>query len=543
MPGQNYGFAYLEYRTVESSIAVPDGEPNDIRVTDMGGTLLDATGEVLRYDAWGYGGVVIPVSPATTGLIVSSPTATYWKVFSYCPIVWKGTSYLNSFSRDFAKVYETGAPSLNSMAPSSAVPISLAANTNMNGPSMWAAFAMMRTRTGNITIKGISNDRADVYFFANGNATPTIMPGSLDLSGTKTISMTLAANTTYFVVVLIENVSAGSNPSWLNMSVRDGSGEYILVTSKDWRGAYYDATSYPNNAFSFDAGNALIFDTEDECTAYRNSVGVPSMQNVFNTWPRAEANTYYATVASATGNAAAWYYNNATGSFVQPNNVGSPNFIISPDTYSNYVFEGTLSSTDSDNDGIGLVMAFVREGATNYTLVAVRTQGGVVPTQGYGIVLYTGGTATVITQKIVGATSNAWSGKQTRVRIERVGDVFTVKVSGWNTTGSWAYTETLDLNSNANLTRFKGAKQFGFHTLSQSGSTYLNVNMPMPDSWVFESWVFCASNNHAWEAVNGVWVDRGTATPIGTRLSWPSIYRNTINGRDYYVYKSVNRRK
>jgi hypothetical protein len=540
MSGVNNGFAYFEYRTVASTITVPGGAPNDIRVTSLTGTLLDATpAPQLRWDDWGYGGMVIPVSTATTGLIVSSPTTSYWKVYSYCPIVWGGTSYLRSFDRDFPRVQETGDYLQNDIGPSGAKAISLGADTLMNGPSMWAAFAMMRTRTGSITIRGFVDDIAQVYFFKDGDSTPTIMPGQLLISSTQTINMTLAANTTYFVMVLVENTPVGSTPCMFNMSVRDSSGEYILITSKDWKGAYYEATSYPNNEFMFVRGNALIFDTEAECTAYRNSVGAPSMQDIFNTWPRSEDSAYYASVSAAQGYSADWYYDSPTNAFVQPNNVvASPNCILSPATYSNYVLEATLASSNSDDDAIGLVMAFAREGSTNYILAALRTQGGLTPAQGYGIVVYTNSTAAVITQNTVGAISRAWSGAQSRVRIERVGDVFTVKVSNWNATGSWAYTETLDLNSNASLARFKGAKQFGFHNHSQAMSTYLNVNMPMS-----ENWVFCAANNHAWEAVGGAWVDRGTATTIGTRLGWPGIFHNTSNNRDYYVYKNVNRRK
>jgi len=57
------------------------------------------------------------------------------------------------------------------------------------------------------------------------------------------------------------------------------------------------------------------------------------------------------------------------------------NGIVSPETYSNYVIEATMASSDGDNDMIALVLAFVRDEETNknYHISAMHSTNGVDP--------------------------------------------------------------------------------------------------------------------------------------------------------------------
>lgn len=224
---------------------------------------------------------------------------------------------------------------------------------------------------------------------------------------------------------------------------------------------------------------AYMFDTTEEVNTLKTSYVPPSAQDIFNTWPRTDGSAFYSNVSTASGNAADWVLN-SDGSILMPTNVGSPNTIVSPDPVSSYVFEAVLASSNSDNDSIGIVIAYKRVGTVNKVLALVRSQGGLVPFSGYAIVLYIDNAATVIQSGINGNTSNAWNGLKTRVRAVRNGNVIVVSSSAWN----FNYTQTpiiptsaltVDLAQDSRLSDFLNESSYGYFTQSQPDSTYIDV--------------------------------------------------------------------
>jgi hypothetical protein len=139
---------------------------------------------------------------------------------------------------------------------------------------------------------------------------------------------------------------------------------------------------------------AYIYDSTDQMAAMRDSYVPPTIQDIFNTWGRFNGNNYYANKAAADAagdnNAKAWQFLIEPDRVSMPLNVDPYNGFVSNESLENYTLEATFASNDTDNDTIGLVIAFVREGSTNYILSALRTQGGTEPISGWGVTYGTG---------------------------------------------------------------------------------------------------------------------------------------------------------
>ncbi len=206
----------------------------------------------------------------------------------------------------------------------------------------------------------------------------------------------------------------------------------------------------------------------------------PTVSDIFDTWARIDGSAYYADKTVATGQALDWQLLTSPDRILMPTNTSLGNGFISPEELDNFTFEATLTSDNGDDDQIGLIIAYVRDGDVNKVLAAIRTQDGQQPTNGWGLI-YTENCPWTPTWTInnltVGALASAWSSKQTRVKIERSGDIITAWCTAWNDVNNYDETNkiTLDLNSDPRLEVFKGPKPYGYYTHSQANSTYLDV--------------------------------------------------------------------
>ena len=119
-----------------------------------------------------------------------------------------------------------------------------------------------------------------------------------------------------------------------------------------------------------------------------------------------------------------------------PLNVYPYNGFVSPEKLENYTFEATLRSTNSDNDTIGLVIAFVRIGGINYTLTALRNTRGNAPSEGWGVCYgeNTNYASWIVDKKSVDGTPSGWNGTRSRVKIERNGDSIKCYTTNWDDT-------------------------------------------------------------------------------------------------------------
>lgn len=209
----------------------------------------------------------------------------------------------------------------------------------------------------------------------------------------------------------------------------------------------------------------------------------PSSDDVFNSWSRTANEEYYLNNAATPGSSQAksWTYNTTNKSITCTINSSKYVGFVSPTEWENYTYECTLSSSDADDDAIGVICAFERVGADNFAIVAMRQQGGVAfaenSRQNFSLFFAVNGTPTIhIEQKNVGSTAGAWSSKYTRVRVEREGDTIRAYCSNWNATSILSTSVlTCDLNSNAEFARFKGSSRFGFTAFSQDGARFSDI--------------------------------------------------------------------
>ncbi|MBT6418232.1 MAG: hypothetical protein HOK07_07010 [Candidatus Marinimicrobia bacterium] len=211
----------------------------------------------------------------------------------------------------------------------------------------------------------------------------------------------------------------------------------------------------------------------------------------------------------------------------QPENVSYLNTFISPDSLDKFTFEATLYSNASDDDYVGLVIAYERNkavncstvgdhdpntcttetsinpslnnnGMTNKFLVLMRSGNGFTPLNGdngrFGIIYweehYNGGRNTTFkwSKRVFDESTERrqnWNmNRYTRVKIVRDGNI----IKAWtgpftnsrpdpnNPQYSDDYIE-IDLASDRRLHKFIGKRQYGYATLSQQLSQYYDVSL------------------------------------------------------------------
>ena len=228
---------------------------------------------------------------------------------------------------------------------------------------------------------------------------------------------------------------------------------------------------------------SLVYWDADEALAATQVISPPSQADVFNSWDRFDGSGYYPGGTTPGGQAADWTLSQNPTRIVQPTNTSYGGGFVSPELYNDYVFEATVRSDATwDNDTIGLIAAFTRDGSTNKTLAAVRTKGGQIPRNHWGV-FYTENGASSPTWLIAssdmsaGSTSSDWWPDQSRIKIQRQGDIITFYTTNWNDVDNYQISSEIvvDLSSDARLASFMGESSYGYYSHSQGGSTYFDV--------------------------------------------------------------------
>lgn len=288
---------------------------------------------------------------------------------------------------------------------------------------------------------------------------------------------------------------------------------------------------------------ALIYDDSAGVDAVLAEYQPPTMQEVFDSWARFDGNNYYENkdAVGISGNASAWELLSDPDRVSMPLNVWPFNGFVSPEALENYKLEVTLSSPNGDNDTIGVVIAFTRIDGVNYSLTAVRNHAGNDPRDGWGVVYheaddggyYSSSYMWTIDSANVGGTSSGWYGAETRVKIERAGDLIKAYTTNWNDTGTYqaASLIEIDLTSDARLEKFRGPQPYGYVTYSQPDSTYLDVQLTgnMDANVIMD-----ISAGRVWEWVDGSgWVL--TARSIQDELGYVREVTNPETGKTYLI--------
>lgn len=313
-------------------------------------------------------------------------------------------------------------------------------------------------------------------------------------------------------------------------------GEGIFVGDADikarvrYKGSLYETTWSDPVTLNVSVGvisNGLVFVNGRQSRYFRQVAEPTSPEAILNTWPRSLSDSFWENPNDATGQAGDWYYDGTLGSFVQPNNSSNYLQILSPNTSTNYIVEATLSSTSSDNDSIGLVLASdYIDGELLSVAAVVEPGGGFIrdvnnsSLRSHTLKLaffdsstnHTNATNLIGYNSVVSNKGNWSSLGNIRMRIQRDGSMLSVKISNWNDVGNYndATEITYDMNDlPRNGYKLLEGSRFGFNTISQAESTYFDIRI-QSDSYTDDNVTYSANPDERWEYRGSTWIQDGT---------------------------------
>lgn len=212
-----------------------------------------------------------------------------------------------------------------------------------------------------------------------------------------------------------------------------------------------------------------------------------TLKTMYDTGARFSHNGTWTNIAVAS-EANAWYYDATLQSFVQPQNTGSYTGFVSTVKYRTYTHRATLKSTDSDNDGIGVIVAYaIDESGKPHTLSLVINKGGEshVGSYYYALIydkdlpdqqiLFTKGNKTGGTVPGNHSTSG-WSGSTITVEVNKAGASITCAASNYNST-TINYNTLIEINLDDYSwgSLFRSKVQYGYCAQSQPKSFFQNI--------------------------------------------------------------------
>ncbi|MNM07594.1 hypothetical protein D3C81_176440 [compost metagenome] len=332
---------------------------------------------------------------------------------------------------------------------------------------------------------------------------------------------------------IIEAAMAGINPF------------YPMVYSPAHAKNIYQLRQYMEDRIPLSDANVFAYDTNAAVTDAIARLVPPTPAQIFNNWARFNGDAWFPKGTPPTGDAAAWYWDEALGSAVQPLNTAGWTGFVSDYDVLDYDLEVTLKSTNGDDDFIGVVLGFVRDDATgqNHTLDFVLTRGAnnydtrpVWPNQILCTDFQYKNTWATQTGRykelsfLEVVDTPGWSGAYKRVKIQRRGDQFSIQASAWSSlTYDPAYNMSFNLNDIPELAKFKGAHPIGFGAMSQPAATF--SDLVFSDGFRRDI-ILDMLNNRIYRYLNGSW-QLATGVTIHQAFGAPRII-NAIEGNKRY---------
>ena len=340
---------------------------------------------------------------------------------------------------------------------------------------------------------------------------------------------------------LSKNLNNFFDLNYLNDLILDKKPRYLSSKIKTFN-------DYLNNKITLKQIDFNITDNEDQLNEAQAAFKPQTPETIFNTWARISGE-YYAKDKTEAENLnieemTAWELLTDPDRILQPLNTSNFNAFISPDQIENYTFEATLYSDNADDDTIGLIIAYVRdeENNKNYSLALVRTNGGMPPYEGYGIVYIENNDEVILKSKQIDDhvfKNSDYKGWQesglTRVRIIREGNIIKTYASKFGTEDILPESEILlDLNEFDSTKKFIGSKSYGYCTWSQANSTYLNPKIEGPAN----SEVLVLKDNNkltVYNEISNSWLDLDL--PVWRITGFPRKIFSPVTNKYYLINK------
>lgn len=300
--------------------------------------------------------------------------------------------------------------------------------------------------------------------------------------------------------VTAENTNEGTTVSSFTVEF----GEAIPNLDFNWRVVLLDTEAFPEVAiydttglrptsssidapmiYGIDLGGGIAKRTcmVDWETVSDDAIGdgipVPNTYEVYQNWAHASGASLYLPGMQIPANDDA---NNMalTGDHIESiKNSGNYVSLLSPVAFNFFSAQAKLSSTDADDDAIGMVIAFIRSGGANHYIVANRNQGGMLAgslSKNFQLSYVKNNVVQkVIAEVDIGPTGHAWSGKFSTVKIERDGPVLRAFATPFNSAVLDATPLTCDVSTDPDLAVFNTSCNFGIFTYSQASSAFTEM--------------------------------------------------------------------
>lgn len=310
----------------------------------------------------------------------------------------------------------------------------------------------------------------------------------------------------------------------------------------------------------------VVVDTEEQVGAAKGQR--ESFIDVFNTWTRISHGDrgpypYHPDELDT------WTYDEATDVIQCTVNSDSLVGFISPDRHENYVFEVILRSNGSDDDSIGLCLAYTEVDGEEFTIVALRTPGGtqtgMLPAHPDFPVTHNGKLLDVYYdifhpdhRRDLGSINGGlkrgdglvypedepfelgktkpWGNfpEGTRLKVTRAGDQFTVETTDLN---SDIYvpsaTVSFSLNDYPELAKFKGPQRYGYVCFSQPNSTWETLQRPLVTNVIYNqsTRLIDVYDGSDWERFPAVYLNEYVAGGMFYQnLNRDALYWAEVNG-------------
>ncbi len=248
---------------------------------------------------------------------------------------------------------------------------------------------------------------------------------------------------------------------------------------------------------------------------------------------------------------ASWSFIKSPDRLYNAANGTSFNGFISGLKFVNFSLESEISSTNTDDDGIGLIIAAnIDSSHVIHTLTALRSQGGVVPTQGWGIVYRQNNTIinTFGAISIGGVNTNGsqgdrlgWNGRRSLVRVERADNLITAYTSNWRTSGTTLALDQaskieIDLsNVSNNLSIFQGEQYYGYGTISQLGANFSRIALTTPNAESDPTYIYDLLNNLVYNKLSAGGYVLVNGSAAYTTIGFPKRVKNTETQKEFVI--------
>ncbi len=365
----------------------------------------------------------------------------------------------------------------------------------------------------------------------------------------------------------------------------------VIVSCKN--SGYAPSTAAIDSLYQLAYGSSVSDRTQ---LANRISGNVPpKFAEVVSKWKRFSGITYYPTVASiiatpsycqtsmdGTGmwansvspvanpnidaacntesmNSLSWVYLTGPDRLFNIQNTSFYNGFFSSLKFDTYTAEATVSSTDIDDDAIGVSIAVYVDPANNdvHTLSAYRTQGGFPsPSLGWGLIHKLNGTVirTIGNMSVGSINKNGssgdrlgWNGRNTKIRIERTGNIIKAYTSVWSTGATASAIDLTSLiqvdlsNPAENLTIFMGAQSYGYESLSQARATFSDLTFITPLANADPDYLFDLRDNLVYtKKSTGVGYELVTGLTALDMLGYPKIITNLETQTEFSINSSTS---